>query len=471
MIVPWQAQPGPQLEAIRKHWVGELFFGGAVGGGKSDFLLGDFAQDVPSPWGKHWHGILFRKTYPELEQLIGRSQEIYPAWFPKIKWSESKTTWLWPNGAELKMRYLESSTDWMRYWGHEYGWIGWDELPSWPDLTAYMKMKARLRSAAAIPNKRIRATGNPGGPGHHAVKQYWRIDQYPLGGHVFTEGGMTRLFVRSRLQDNAKLMRNDPAYAERLSGLGSPELVRAWLEGDWSVIAGAFFPEFSIDKHVITPRELPKHWTRFVAADWGSARPFAVGWFAVSDGELPEIPRGALVMYREWYGGVEGQSNVGIRLPADKWGEGIKARTPKDEDISYFVLDPAALAMDGGPSIGERSGILWRPADNRRVGKLGAMGGWDQVRARLVGEDNRPMAYIFSTCPHTIRTIPALQHDDKRPEDVMTEGDDHCGDMFRYGLMSRPYVRDNPAPQPVKFGLDRTINEMIEAKRRRRLSE
>src|SRR6185437_10336714 len=88
-VIPWMPQPGPQALAIRKHLITELFFGGAVGGGKSDYLLGDFAQDVPQTWGKWCRGILFRRTYGELEELIARSQELYPAWFPGVQWKAS----------------------------------------------------------------------------------------------------------------------------------------------------------------------------------------------------------------------------------------------------------------------------------------------------------------------------------------------------------------------------------------------
>lgn len=458
---PWRAQTGPQLTAIQRHLIDELFYGGAVGGGKSDYLLGDFAQDVPSPWGAHWRGILFRKTYAELEDLISRSQQIYPPWFPGCKWSVQDSLWSWPNGATLKMRYLESATDWMRYWGHAYTWIGWDELPNWPDMDAYVKMKARLRSAHEVPNKRIRATGNPGGPGHGHVKAYFRIDQHPLGGEIFEQGGMKRLFVRSRLADNRILLRHDPKYAQRLAGLGSPDLVRAWLEGDWNVIAGAFFPEFG-DRHIVDPIELPTHWTRFRAMDWGSAKPFSVGWYAVSDGELPQFPRGALIKYREWYGMVAGQPNTGLKMTATEVGKGIVARQEKDEVISYSVLDPSAFAEDGGPSIAEmlsKAGAVFRAADNKRVTQRGAMGGWDQVRGRLKG-DAKPMLYFFSTCTHTIRTLPALQHDVTKPEDVDTDAEDHAGDETRYACMSRPWTQSIPPDSGPPRGA-RTIEEMV----------
>jgi len=289
-LVPWKAQEGPQLKAIQHgsprkefEFVDELFYGGAVGGGKSDFLLGDFGQDLNKPWAPHCRGILFRKTYGELEELISRSQEIYPLWFPGCVWHSADKVWTWPNGATLKMRYLESSSDWMRYWGHQYTWIGWDELPNWPDLVAYEKIKARLRSAHVVPNKRIRATGNPGGVGHHAVKKHFRIDEYPLGGVAFEEGGMTRMFVRSRLSDNKLLTKNDPNYINRLRGL-SRDLVRALVDGDWDVVAGAFFDNFSSERHICDAFTVPKHWVRIRAGDWGSASPFAVLWAAVVSG-------------------------------------------------------------------------------------------------------------------------------------------------------------------------------------------
>ena len=111
------------------------------------------------------------------------------------------------------------------------------------------------------------------------------------------------------------------------------------------------------------------------------------------------------------------------------------------------MLDPSAFRSDGGPTIAQRittgSGnkIFFRPADNARVPGRGAMGGWDQVRARLVGDaDGRPMMVFFSTCHDTIRTLPALQHDTARPEDVDTSGEDHAADDVRYACMSRPWA-------------------------------
>jgi len=460
----WAPQPGPQTDAISADWCDELFYGGAAGGGKSDFLLGDFLQDVPT-YGAAWRGVIFRRTYPELEELIARSKELFPQ--SGGEWKEQPKWWTWPNGAIFRMRYLERPDDALRYQGHQYTWIGWDELTQWASPFAYRYLRGRLRSATSVPTKRIRSAANPGGVGHHWVKSMF-IDPAPSGYQPMRdpETGMERMFIPSKLRDNTILMGSDPGYVGRLKGLGSPELVKAMLEGDWSVVSGAFFPEFSMEKHVITPRRLPDNWFRFGMGDWGSAKPFAWLWAAISDGSLPEFPRGAMVIYREWYGS-NGEPNVGLRMVADDVGRGIAERQaddPRYEGRSIMhVADPAMFTADGGPSIAERMAragpLIMRRADNARVAQKGAMGGWDQVRARLQGEDGRPMLYVFSTCTHLIRTLPALQHDPDRPEDVDTDGEDHAPDALRYGCMSRPYVRRVDAPERARILAVGTLNE------------
>ncbi len=466
----WGPQVGPQAEAICATWCEELFYGGAAGGGKTDFLLGDYLQDVEH-FGPAWQGILFRRTMPELEEIMGRAQEIYPA--TGATWREQNKRWTWPNGAKLRLRYLEADRDATRYQGGAYTWIGWDELGQHPTPFGYKYLRGRLRSAHPVARKRIRSTANPGGVGHHWLKAKF-VEPAPLGGVLLKDPdtGGDVMFIRSKLENNKILMRNDPDYRNRLKGMGSPALVKAWLDGDWDVIAGAFFGEFSVDRHVVRAHSLPDAWPRFRSGDWGSARPFSINWWAISDGEMSQYPRGALINYREWYGvkvNPNGtiEPNVGIKLVAEKVGEGIAARE-KGEKINNgaSVLDPSAFDNSGGPSYAERitngggkaaGGIIrvgFRQADNSRVAKKGAMSGWDQVRARLEGEDDRPMIYFFDSCVHVIRTLPALQHDSLRPEDVDTEGEDHAGDSVRYACMSRPYLPANkPKKDPVFPGI------------------
>jgi hypothetical protein len=449
----WTPQIGPQLRAIEAAWCDELLFGGARGGGKSDFLLGDFLHDV-SHYGEAWQGVIFRRTVPELDELKKRAHQIYP--LTGARWKEQKNEWVWPNKATLRMRHLERTLDAEKYRGHSYTWIGWDELTQWASGDAYLMIKACLRSGFDVPTKRIRSTANPGGAGHQWVKEYF-IDPYPTGYKPIDdeESQSTRMFIPSRVQDNRILMERDPSYVNRLKGVGSPELVRAWLEGDWSVVTGSYFPEFNLARHVVAPVGLPKEWTRFRAMDWGFAAPYCCLWFAVSDGKMDEFPKNALVVYRESYGTSGG--GKGVRMTAKDVGEKI-IRMSRDEDIAYSVVDPSVWKQDSGPSIAEelrKVGMVGRPADNARVS------GWNQLRQRLVGEGECPGIYIFSTCPHLIRTLPLMQHDENKPEDLDTTAEDHAVDALRYGCMSRPYATMSATKvSRIKTHKDITLNQL-----------
>ncbi len=453
----WKPQPGPQT-ALLKCPTFEVLYGGARGGGKTDGMLGDFAQHAQM-YGKHASGVFFRREYRQLEQVIERAQAL----FMPLGAAFNKTTALFrfPNGAVLRFRHLWDVAAASAYQGHEYSWICFEELTNWPDPAPVNMLRATLRSSAGV-RVSFRATGNPGGPGHTWVKARY-IDPAPHGYAQIQdeETGQRRVFIPAKLEDNPMLVQNDPTYEARLRESGSAELVRAWRWGDWDVVVGAYFDCWRADKHVVQPRRLPDHWTRFRAMDWGSARPFSVGWYAVSDGTLSEFPRGALIRYREWYG-CEGP-NVGIKMSAEEVGRGIAAREREDSKIHYGVIDPSAFRNDGGPSIAERMNKYLRPAflraDNARVPQAGAMGGWDQVRARLTGPDGTPMLYVFSTGVHLIRTLPALQHDQRRIEDVDTDGEDHAPDELRYACMSRPFTKDDQRPDAAINIRQPTFNE------------
>lgn len=471
--VVWAPQPGPQTALIQCP-IFEAFFGGARGGGKTDGMLGEWAIHADQ-YREHAIGLMLRRTRVELTETFERAKVLFAPLGAQFTTVPMRCTM--PGGGRLTFAYLERDADAGGYQGHNYTRVYVEEIGNFPSPAPILKLFATLRSGAGVPC-RFRATGNPGGPGHQWVKARY-IDPAPLGFEIITDpvSGLQRVYIPSRVGDNHFL---GPEYVQRLRAAGNPELVRAWLEGDWSVISGAFFPEWSAARHVVAPVELPADWHRYIAMDWGSAKPFCVLWIAVSDGSLPQFPRGALVVYREWYGS-NGEPNVGVRMVAEDVGAGIAQRQKSDPrqhgggEISG-VADPAMFTADGGPSLAERVAkggkIYLRRADNARVARNGAMGGWDQVRARLGREGQPPMLYVFSTCIHLIRTLPALQHDPDRAEDVDTDGEDHAPDTLRYGCMARPYVRNNdkpPEPEWLVRGTERGISVAIGAIHQRHL--
>ncbi|WP_246687269.1 terminase [Mesorhizobium sp. B2-5-9] len=377
------------------------------------------------------------------------------------------------NGSKIYLCHCFNEKDRFKYQGAEMHVLLIDELTHFTEKI-YRFLRNRVRMVGiTLPDKykgkfpRILCGANPGGIGHQFVKSTFieGAQEYEVYRVSRSEGGMLRQFIPARLEDNPSMNDNDPGYEDRLHGLGSDSLVRAMRHGDWDIVEGAYFDNFERRRHVIRPFTIPDHWIRFRAGDWGSAKPFCFGWYAVATedtiaGPGVVIPRGALVKYREWYGVKVDASgkfmpDTGLKLHAEAVGAGVRERD-HDDIIVYGVLDPAAFSEDGGPSIAERmatgKGSTFRRADNARVARKGSMGGWDQLRGRLTGdEDGRPMLFFFETCIHTIRTLPALQHDEANPEDLNTDQEDHAADETRYACMSRPWAgkrKTPPAPLP-----------------------
>ena len=452
----WEAQPGPQSDLIRCPTF-EVFFGGARGGGKTDGVLGEWLVHADE-YGAAAIGLMVRRSITQLSETIERSREIYQRL--GAQYLEQQKMWRFPNGARLRFAYLERDADAENYQGHSYTRIYVEEITNFPRPEPIFKLMATLRSGYGVPVG-FRATGNPGGPGHNWVKARY-INAAPGGWKIIRDSrsGLERIYIPSRVTDNAYLGTD---YIQRLRSSGSETLVKAWLEGDWDAIEGAFFDCWS-PRMVVKPFPVPANWVRFRSGDWGSYSPFSFGWWAVVQDDYTHgsqlLPRGALVRYREWYGSAE-HDGKGLKLTADEVGDGLVERERTDPKIAYGVIDPSTFKVDGGPSIGERINrklvgariASFRAADNTRVSmkdgktKRGPMNGWDQMRARMVGVDGTPMVYVFNTCIDSIRTIPVLQHDPVRAEDLDTESEDHCADDWRYACSSRPWTRFVKEPE------------------------
>lgn len=453
----------------------EVLYGGAAGGGKSHLM-----RIAAIIWCAEIAGLqvyLFRRIHADLV----RNHIEGPTGFREIlaPWSNEKAPngkpWaqiiddeirFW-NGSKIFLCHCEHEKHKIKYQGPEIHVLLIDELTHFTE-TIYRFLRNRLRKPKAlkIPKKyegmfpRVLCGSNPGSEGHLWVKSTFidGTDSYEIRDMPKSEGGMKRQFIPALLEDNPSLDAEE--YEGKLLGLGSEALVAAMRYGDWDVIEGAYFDCWDSKRHVVTPFSVPKHWMRFRSMDWGSAKPFSVGWWAVcSDDHVAEnklgqklvIPKGAIVRYREWYGAKK--ANVGLKLKNTAIGKGILEREV-GEKIDYGVLDSACFADTGGPTIyqqmcdGKLDGKIayFRPTENKtRVTQDGVVGGWDVMRARMLGDDDgRAMIFCFSTCHDSIRTIPALQHDKTRAEDLDSDMEDHAADDWRYACVSRPWVRPEP---------------------------
>ena len=398
-------------------------YGGARGGGKSWAMRRKFILLALRYPGLNL--LLLRRMLPELREnhLIPMQRELYGF----AVYNSAERVFRFPNGSRIKLGYCDTMQDVYQYQGQEYAVIGLEEATHFTEEQMRFLTTCN-RTTRKDFSPRMYYTCNPGNVGHAWVKRLF-IDRL----YAENENPNDYLFIPARIYDNKVLLDADPNYIRQLEALPE-ELRRAHLDGDWDVHAGQYFREFSRDRHVIEPFEIPSWWRRFRSMDWGYNDPCCVLWHAV-DGE------NRVYTYRELY----------VRETRAGEVASMVLELSRGESISYTVASPdmwqkrgAVLSGAGGfegetlAELFTSSGLSLTPADNSRVP------GWNRVRDFLaVAPDGRPNWLCFSDCRNLIRQLPALQFDQHNREDA-ADGDDHAPEALRYALMSRPHAGKQP---------------------------
>ena len=471
--VVWKPQPR-QLDFMQRPEE-EALYGGAAGGGKSDALLAEALRQVHIP---HYRGLILRKTYPQLTDLVDRSRAMYGSACPDAVYKSTEHCWVFASGAKIYFGSMQYRKDRINYQGKAYDFIAFDELThfTWEE---YSYMLSRNRPTGPGTRVYMRAATNPGGVGHGWVRQRFITPAPPMTPirETYTvrgPGGKTlqvhrsRVFIPSTIFDNKVLLENDPAYLASLAALPEAEK-QALLYGRWDSFEGQVFTEWRDDPahyqdqrwtHVVEPFPIPPNWKIWRGYDFGYSKPFSVGWYAADE-------EGRLYRIREYYGCTD-TPNTGLRIDPVEQARRIRQIEQTDPMLKgrliTAVADPAIFDESRGESIAammEKSPnfLHWFPGDNTRLaGKM-------QFHYRLAFDtDGRPMFQVFNTCRHFLRTIPNLVYDTANVEDVNTDQEDHIYDECRYVLMESPISprkraeppprRDDPlelSPRSVKF--------------------
>lgn len=470
--VIWKPQPGSQVEFLSSSPIFEVLYEGTRGGGKTDCLIMSFCMFTGRGYGSAWKGILFRQTYKQLTDVITKTKKWIPQIWPGAKFNNSEHTWTFPGGEQLLLRQFAKVDDYWNYHGHEYPWIGWEELCNWATDEGYRRMFSCCRSSTPGMPRMVRSTTNPYGPGHNWVKARFRLPDYRsrLIKDAVDEEGIEeppRVAIHSHIRENKILLDNEPDYINRLASSARNQAEKkAWLDGDWNVVAGGMFDDVWDPKYnIVKAFGIPRTWRIDRSFDWGSSRPFSVAWWAQSDGCDLTMPngktrstiRGDLYRISEWYGWT-GKPNEGIRALATDISSGIVEREIRMGmriegsnwcRVSTGVADSQIFAAENGNCIATDMsvkvrlddgnvypGIRWNPADKRPGSRVT---GWDQMRRMMknahpssLGPREAPGLFVTENCAQFLRTVPVLPRDEKDPDDINTEAEDHVADESRY---------------------------------------
>ena len=423
-----------------------IIFGGSRGGGKSAASYMKIMQHAQL-YGADARILFLRKTLKELEPNIDEAKK----WYDGIAtWKEQKKRFEFKNGAICEFDYLEGDKI-NDYQGHAYTLVIYDELGNFSSIKEFDLMRGNLRSAKGVPCQ-IFATCNPGGPLHNIIKQRF-IDcappMTPVPDGWDDDGNPVtwKVYIPSTLYENPHLLENDPTYVQRLKQIGSPEMVRAWLMGDWSIVSGGAFDKlWDPDIHVLRPFRIPEQWRIVEVYDDGTAKPYAMCWFAVSDGSDYYLPngearhtiRGDTFVIAELYGW-DGTPNVGTGESVASKAEKIKA---KEQALGYHISEriaDSAIFSQKIHSIAdefEENGVSFVPCNKAPGSRMNSI---NIFRNKLIGALERkdaPGIFWFSTCRHSIRTIPVLSRDKNNVEDIDTKEEDHLADCCFYFCLS-----------------------------------
>ena len=479
-VVVWEPLPGSQMLAISApcHLI---LYEGTRGPGKTDTQLMYFRKMVGQGFGKHWRGVIFDREYKNLDDIVSKSERWFPQFGDGAKFLRSTKDykWVWPTGEELLFRSIQKKKDYDNFHGQEFPFIGWNELTKHPTPELFDLMMSCNRSsyrpsepgAPEIPLV-VFATTNPHGAGHNWVKRRF-IDVAEPGQvvrktiNVFNPRTKTREdIVKTQVRIFGSYKENPflaPEYIATLETTKEPNRRRAWLWGDWDIVSGGALDDvWNSDVHKLPRFKIPSSWYIDRSFDWGSTKPFSVGFWAESDGtevKLPDgrifcPPAGSLIRFAELYGCQEDESNVGLKLSAVEVAKRIKAFEavlmeqkwiskpvrpgPADNSIRN-VIEGESDSIETKMS---SQGIRWTESDKKPGSRKN---GLQLVRDRLEAAVNfskgefdtkNPGLYIMENCRHALSILPVIPRDDDNPDDVDTDSEDHIYDDLRYRVLA-----------------------------------
>ena len=429
----------------------DIFMGGGRGGGKS-YGLAYLALRHAEQYGERARILYLRKTYKGLADFELVTRELFGMVYgTTARYNAAEHVWRLPGGAYLELGQLETPADYTKYQGRSFTLLLVDEAGQYSDPGLLDMMRSNLRGSKNIPIRMVIAA-NPGGPGHAWIAKRYVFQAGPW--NVFNESKSKRQWVYAPSTFAGNGMIDIGSYRDQLESScpDDPELLKAWVDGDWSVVRGAYFASvLDESRNAIAPWEaLPDEyegWETYLAHDFGSAAPSVTYLFARSPGSEHQgvfYPRGSLVIVDELATNRKDNLNAGLGYTAVVLAEMIKRDICGRWKVpAHGVADDAIFARMGSSngSIADefrRAGVDFQPAQ-----KNDRISGWQKMKRLLAdaGKPDRPGLSVSRACTYFFNTVPYLARDEKRAEDLDSSGPDHGADAVRYGVLAQTWAR------------------------------
>lgn len=491
--VVWEPIPGTSQSFAIVSPAQHTLYHGARGPGKTATQLMRYRSRVGLGYGSYWRGIIFDREFKNLSDLVTQSNRFFPKFEDGAKWLNSATEykWVWPTGEELLFRHVKKLSDYDAFHGHEYAFIGWNELTKHPTSELYDKFMSVNRSSFnpekhtpcvivrgckeyQTANKQplppipleVFSTTNPNGPGHNWVKKKFidvakngqivrnKITYFdPLAGED-VEVVRTQVAIFGSFFENKYL---DPIYRAGLieACQNDPHLHAAWIKGSWDVSSGGAIDDLWDSKiHIIDRFKIPSDWKVDRSFDWGSTHPFSVFWWAEANGEeitfedgakwCPQ--RGSLIAIDEYYGTLKVGTNKGLKMSAKDIAIEIKVHEKILRDSGWIQSKVRA-----GPADNQIRNVTESDVDTIEYKMLQEGIGWTESDkspgSRIIGlqlfrerlqaskKQEGPGIYFMRNCVAAIELLPTMPRDADKPDDIDTESEDHCWDSARYRIL------------------------------------
>lgn len=430
----WRPNPGPQEFALRLRGFREILYGGARGGGKTEWGIERVGPSQTMNRHPRYRGLVIRLNAVDLTYWVDRATQ---RWEPfGVRRKGDPPIFIFPTGGIVRTGHLQDEKAYSKYLSHEYHKLLIEELTTIPTLDRYLNLISCVRSKIPDIVPEILATTNPGGDGHQWVKNRFVVrgpwgTPFRLLDAKGNETSMYGIYIPARVTDTPQIAEGDPLYIEYLASLPEKRR-RAWLDGDWDAYEGQMFPEFSRDRHVIAPMQPPSWWKKYRSIDWGfSPDPWTCGWYAVDE-------LGHEIKYREAHGWEMTPEEVALKI--------LELSRDDGGNFGMTVADPSMWThRDESVSTAEkmeRAGLPLEKGNNERIQ------GWMRIHEYLRNNPvtGIPWLRICANCIKSIEALPLLVHDQKKVEDAAAHSMDHWPDHDRYHLMRRPARGHEPGP-------------------------